>query len=79
MTLTTIKYFFQLNALKIALQQLQENAERAVSIKSASCIQCLCKISIVAFCAKRLIRHGTNRAVRAVSLKPKPPAWRNWR
>ena len=38
MTLTTIKYIFQLNALKIALQQLQQNAERAVSIKSASCI-----------------------------------------
>ena len=36
--MTTIKYIFQLNALKIALQQLQQNAERAVSIKSASCI-----------------------------------------
>ena len=33
MTLTTVKYIFQLNALKIALQQLQENAERAVRFK----------------------------------------------
>ena len=36
--MTTIKYIFQLNALKIALQQLQQNAEKAVSIKSASYI-----------------------------------------
>lgn len=71
MTLTTIKYIFQLNALKIALQQLQENAERAVSIKSASCIQCLCKIIIIALCVSRPIRQGKNTTV---SLKPKPSA-----
>lgn len=72
MTLTTIKYFFQLNALKIALQQLQENAERAVSIKSASCIQCLCKISIIAFCARRPIRQGRNRAFSLKSPNSQP-------
>ena len=43
MTLTTTKYIFQLNALKIALQQLQENAERAVSIKSANAFNAFAK------------------------------------
>lgn len=72
MTLTMTKYIFQLNALKIALQQLQENAKRAVSIKSASCIQCLCKITIIAFCARRLIRQGSNRVFSLKSPNSQP-------
>ena len=73
MTLTTIKYIFQLNALKIALQQLQQNAERAVSIKSASC---MAKSASSLFAPEVPIRQGTNRAF---SIKPKLPAWRNRR